>query len=107
MGGILLLLACVAFLQYAKYRLRVRDTEIAITQLETAIERFRADVGRCPASESELLHPPLAQTHYLDEIPEDGWGRPLSVLCPGYYHDEADVTSAGPSGSLEKDDNIP
>jgi hypothetical protein len=30
----------------------------------------------------------------------------LHVRCPGYFEDEADVISAGPSGSLLEDDNI-
>lgn len=97
----------MGLVRYSQHRLKVRETEIAITQLKTAIERFRADVGRCPESDNELLHPPLAQTHYLDAIPKDGWNHPLSVRCPGYFRDEAEVTSAGPSGSLTKDDNIP
>ena len=99
--------AAWSFFRYARHELRVRNTEVAIHQVERAIERFRTDMGRCPSSNEELLRPPRAQTHYLDQMPNDGWGRPLHVRCPGYYEDEADVTSAGPSGSLLKDDNIP
>ncbi len=92
--------------RYAQYRIRVRNTEVAIAQVKQAIDRFRADVGRCPSSNTELLHPPLSQKHYLDSMPDDGWGRPLSIRCPGHFDQEADVISAGPSGSLLKDDNI-
>jgi hypothetical protein len=28
------------------------------------------------------------------------------MRCPGYFEEEAEVISAGPSGSLLKDDNI-
>ena len=94
------------FMRYARHRVRVRDTQVAIAQVKQALDRFRTDVGRCPRSDMELLHPPLSQKHYLDSIPKDGWGRPLSIRCPGYFEQEAEVISAGPSGSLVKDDNI-
>ena len=106
MGIALLVVLTIGFARYARYRVRVRDTQVAIAQVKQAIDRFRADVGRCPRSDTELLHPPLSQKHYLDSIPRDGWGRPLSIDCPGYFEEEAEVISAGPSGSLLKDDNI-
>ena len=104
--SVLLVMLAIGFARYARHRVRVRDTRVAIAQVKQAIDRFRADVGRCPSSETELLHPPLSQKHYLDSIPKDGWGRPLSIRCPGYFEEEAEVISAGPSGSLLKDDNI-
>jgi type II secretory pathway pseudopilin PulG len=105
--GIALLVALtIGFTRYGRHRVRVRNTQVAIAQVKQAIDRFRADVGRCPRSDTELLHPPLSQKHYLDSIPRDGWGRPLSIDCPGYFEEEAEVISAGPSGSLLKDDNI-
>ena len=94
------------FTRYARHRVRVRDTQVAIAHVKQAIDRFRTDVWRCPRSDTELLHPPLSQKHYLDSIPKDGWGRPLSIRCQGYFEQEAEVISAGPSGSLVKDDNI-
>jgi len=105
-GIALLVVLVIGFARYARYRIRVRDTQVAIAQVKQAIDRFRADVGRCPRSDTELLHPPLSQKRYLDSIPRDGWGRPLSIDCPGYFEEEAEVISAGPSGSLLKDDNI-
>jgi len=105
--GLLLLVALTTgFTRYARRRVQVRDTQVAIAQVKQAIDRFRADVGRCPSSDTELVHPPLSQKHYLDSIPKDGWGRPLSIRCPGYFEEEAEVISAGPSGSLVMDDNI-
>lgn len=106
LGAALLTVLAVGFARYAERRARVRDTEVAIGRVKQAIDRFRTDVGRCPASETELIHPPLSQTHYLDVMPTDGWGRPLLIRCPGRFDEEADVISAGPSGSLLKDDNI-
>jgi type II secretory pathway pseudopilin PulG len=102
----LLIALGLAFARHTKRRVRLRDTNVAIAQVKQAIDRFRTDVGRCPSSETELLHPPLPQKHYIDAIPKDGWGRPLHIRCPGYFDDEAEVISAGPSGSLLKDDNI-
>jgi len=84
----------------------MRNTRVAIAQVKQAINRFRTDVGRCPSSNTELLHPPLSQKHYLDNLPTDGWERPLHIRCPGHFEDQADVISAGPSGSLLEDDNI-
>ena len=55
----------------------------------------------------ELVHPPKAGAHYLNELPVDGWGRPLYVRCPGSTsHDVAEVISAGPSGSFMQDDHV-
>jgi type II secretory pathway pseudopilin PulG len=106
LGMLLLVMLAVGFTRYARRRVQVRDTRVAVAQVKQAIDQFRADVGRCPSSETELLHPPLSQKHYLDSMPKDGWGRSLTIRCPGYFEDEADVISAGPSGSLSKDDNI-
>ncbi len=105
-GGLVTIVLLIGFARYAEHRVRVRDTRVSIAQVKHAIDQFRADVGRCPSSDTELLHPPLAQKRYLDTMPKDGWGRPLHIRCPGHFEDEADVISAGPSGSLLKDDNI-
>lgn len=104
--GLVAFAAAWGLFRHTAEQIRVRDTEVAISQMRAAIDRFRLDVGRCPASTSELIHPPLAQKHYLDAVPLDGWGRPLSMRCPGAFGDDPDVVSAGPSGSLLKDDNI-
>jgi type II secretory pathway pseudopilin PulG len=106
LAGVLGLVLLVGFIRYTERRVRMRDTRVAIAQVKHAIDHFRTDVGRCPESKAELLHPPLSQKHYLDSLPSDGWARPLHVRCPGYFEDEADVISAGPGGSLLKDDNI-
>ena len=105
-GAAVLVALVLVFARYAEQRVRMRDTRVAIAQVKQAIDRFRADVGRCPSSNTELLHPPLSQKHYLDSMPRDGWGRPLHIRCPGHFEEEADVISAGPSGSLVEDDNI-
>ncbi|MBW2225004.1 MAG: type II secretion system protein GspG [Deltaproteobacteria bacterium] len=106
LGLAAMVILVMGFTRYARHRVQVRDTRVAIAQVKQAIDRFQADVGRCPGSNAELLHPPLSQKHYLDTMPKDGWGRSLSIRCPGYFEEEAEVISAGPSGSLLKDDNI-
>ncbi len=106
LGLVLIVIGAVGFIRYTRHQIRVRNTEVAIAQLKQAIDRFRADMGRCPSSNDELLHPPRSQKHYLDSMPKDGWGRQLAIRCPGYFEEEAEVISAGPSGSLLQDDNI-
>ncbi|MDH5673456.1 MAG: type II secretion system protein GspG [Myxococcales bacterium] len=102
-GCLLVLMAWKA----AERRARVRTTRAGIAEVQRAVAAFRAEVGRCPRSAVELVHPPKAGAKYLDEIPSDGWGRELYVRCPA-QHDPgaADVISAGPSGSFAHDDNI-
>ncbi len=91
----------------AAERSRLRETRAAIAEAHRAIALFRAQVGRCPRSTTELVHPPRSRTRYLREVPKDGWGRPLWLRCPGHDDpDGEDVLSAGPSGSFLVDDNI-
>jgi len=91
----------------AERRQRVRETRAAVAEIKRAITAFRADLGRCPHSLYELIHPPRSGERYLRSVPVDGWGRPFYVRCPGRYDpDGVDVVSAGPSGSFLIDDNI-
>jgi len=99
--------AMVGAWQVADRRAKVRTTRAAIAEVERAVRAFRAEIGRCPHSTVELVHPPRAGAEYLDELPRDGWGRALQVRCPGRRdRSGSDVVSAGPSGSLTRDDNI-
>lgn len=91
----------------AEHRARVRVTEAAIAEVHRAIAAFRADVGRCPRSTVELVHPPRAGARYLSKIPDDGWGNTLLIRCPSRDDPtRSEVVSAGPSGSFLIDDNI-
>jgi hypothetical protein len=91
----------------AAERDRVRRTREVIAETRRALAQFREDVGRCPNSMRELVHPPRSGVRYLREMPVDGWGNPLWVRCPGRYDpDGVDVVSAGPSGNFLVDDNI-
>ena len=103
----LALLAVFASWRVAEHRSRVRMTRDMIAETHRAVTLFRAELGRCPRSTVELVHPPKAGAQYLTELPVDGWGHTLFVRCPGTREgDPADVISAGPSGSLFEDDNI-
>jgi type II secretory pathway pseudopilin PulG len=91
----------------ADNRARTRATRAAIAEARRAVAAFVAELGRCPHSTVELVHPPKAGAHYLNELPVDGWGRPLYVRCPGSNsRDVAEVISAGPSGSFLQDDHV-
>jgi hypothetical protein len=104
LGGVALL--AFAY-RAADYRARTRTTRAAITEARRAVTAFVAELGRCPHSTVELMHPPKAGAHYLNELPLDGWGRPLYIRCPGSTpEDVAEVISAGPHGSFLADDHI-
>jgi hypothetical protein len=91
----------------ADERARTRATHAAIEEARRAVTAFVAELGRCPHSTVELMHPPKAGAHYLNEVPVDGWGRPLYIRCPGRTPDDAaEVISAGPRGSFLLDDHI-
>jgi type II secretory pathway pseudopilin PulG len=103
------LLAGFVVLAYraADERARTRATRAAIAEAHRAVAAFVAELGRCPHSAVELVHPPKAGAHYLNELPVDGWGRPLYVRCPGEDpRHVAEVISAGPSGSFLLDDHV-
>lgn len=105
------LAAAVALLMgawnFAEERNRRRVTYAEIAQVHRAIDGFRAEMGRCPRSTIELVHPPKAGAQYLENLPNDGWGRPFVVRCPSRQDPNgADVISAGPSGAFGLDDNI-
>ncbi|MAQ14332.1 MAG: hypothetical protein CMN30_06005 [Sandaracinus sp.] len=91
----------------ADERARVRQTRLAISETQRAVSAFRSEVGRCPRSTTELLHPPRSRTRYLRNKPRDGWGRQLWVRCPAQGDpDGSEVVSAGPSGDFLEADNI-
>ena len=97
----------VAFIKDGTQRQAHRQTTTTIDVTKRAVENFRKDIGRCPNSLVELLHPPILGARYLDKAPRDAWGRLIRVRCPGHFDKHtADVISAGPSGSFLNNDNI-
>lgn len=107
-AGLLLLGAFTALAWHrSDSRARLRETRLTIDQVQDAVRQFRIDLGRCPNSMSELLHPPRAMANYLDRVPLDGWGHPLYVRCPSRVHpDEAEVISSGASGNWFSDEHV-
>lgn len=83
----------------ADRRRRIVATHAAISSIERAVQTFRADHGRCPASIAELARPPQTPEttgRYLAELRTDGWGNPFALTCPGGKHPgSADVRSQG------------
>jgi hypothetical protein len=103
----LLLGLVVAAFRVADRRTKIRSTRAAIAEVQRAVAAFRAELGRCPRSTTELVHPPRAAARYLSEMPTDGWGRELYVRCPAPHDPHAAlVISAGPSGSFAEDDHV-
>jgi hypothetical protein len=103
LGAALLLVAYRA----ADEQARTRATRASIAEARRAVTAFVAELGRCPHSSVELMHPPKAGAHYLNELPLDGWGHALYIRCPGAALDDvAEVISAGPHGSFLVDDHI-
>jgi type II secretory pathway pseudopilin PulG len=91
----------------AERRERDRRTQLAIAEVRRAVTAFRTEVGRCPRSSVELVHPPRTVSRYLHEMPLDGYDREIWWRCPSQTDpDSVDVLSAGPSGSLLTDDNV-
>ncbi|MBC7173100.1 MAG: type II secretion system protein GspG [Polyangiaceae bacterium] len=103
--GLVLVVGSVA--SAAEQRARERRTRLAIADVRRAVMAFRTELGRCPRSSVELVHPPRSVSRYLHEMPQDGYGRSIWWRCPGAADpDGVDVFSAGPSGSFLVDDNI-
>jgi general secretion pathway protein G len=83
-------------------------------QIVAALQRFHTDTGRYPTSAEGLLallaQPPntrLWHGPYLSRPPTDKWGIPYLYLSPGTDHpDSFDLTSSGPNGVPNDDDDI-
>lgn len=97
---------------FGLYRLGVRSTDhdttlASIDEVQRAARAFVVDMNRCPRSPSELVHPPKTGVHYLERVPRDAWNQDLYFECHLDGQPVVTVTSAGPSGSLLVDDNLP
>jgi hypothetical protein len=76
-------------------------------QLRQATRLFRMDYGRCPHDLEELTRPPAGGTPYLARIPQDPWGNPFFLQCPGRWDEtNVDVASRGPDGEWLGGDDI-
>ncbi len=107
LGGLLIASLALLLIRTASRHQTLSTTRGRIVETRRAVQRFRAQIGRCPNSVTELVHPPRSGLRYLRETPKDAWNNPLYIECPGHNDpDSADVVSAGPSGDFFVDDNI-
>jgi general secretion pathway protein G len=72
-----------------------RSTRAALLVVRRALDAYRADHdGKCPKQLDEL-----ETAHYLVDLPDDAWGRPLRLACPSRREGVAyDLSSDGPDG---------
>ncbi len=87
-------------------RADILATRATLNEVSSAAEAFVRDIGRCPRTLNELVHPPRSGVHYLHELPLDSWGQGLYLRCEGGATPEIEVLSAGPSGSFLDEDNL-
>src|SRR5262245_51831205 len=72
-----------------------RSTRAALLVVRRAVDSYRAEhEGKCAKQLEEL-----ETAHYLPSVPDDAWGRPLRLVCPGRREGAAyDLSSDGPDG---------
>lgn len=72
-----------------------RATRASLLVVRQGIDSFRADnEGRCPSRLDDLV-----TKGYLAELPNDAWGRPFRLTCPGRKNPSGyDLSSDGPDG---------
>jgi general secretion pathway protein G len=100
-------LAMIALLLFFGMRERtktgVRSTRATMLVVREAIDAYRADHdGRCPPSLGSL-----EVESYLKVKPNDAWGRPLVLTCPGRRNPKSyDLVSFGASGDMRGLDRV-
>ncbi len=83
-----------------------------ISQIATACDTFRLDMGRFPKSLDELknrVDDKKWEGPYLPSIPKDPWGNPYDYKCPGENGRDYDIISYGrdgTSGGSDEDKDI-
>jgi general secretion pathway protein G len=80
-------------------------TKAQVEMLSSGVQSFILDVGKCPATLSELINStePKWRGPYLSkkELPVDPWGKDYQYKCPG-EHGTFDLYSLGPNGTLDE-----
>lgn len=76
-------------------RAGVRQTRATLVGTRQAVDAYLADhQGGCPKSLEEL-----AKFAHLNRVPQDAWGRPLRLVCPGRREGSRyELMSDGPDG---------
>lgn len=98
-GPVLFFLACglsaSAIISRERAAAGERKTRVALSTVRPAVENYLLDnEGRCPP---ELNH----VKSYLprEDLPRDGWGRPLRIVCPSVREGvDFVLMSDGPDG---------
>jgi general secretion pathway protein G len=72
-----------------------RQTRATLVDLRNAVDDYQSKHdGGCPPSLAAV-----AEHRQLKEVPEDAWGRPFRLICPGRHDDMAyELMSDGPDG---------
>jgi general secretion pathway protein G len=107
----------VVFLPPPHHPERTAKLKTAIVQigaLGEVLDIFKSDTGDYPAATNGLndlvVKPAGATTNwhqYLDNIPLDPWGHPYLYEYPGKHRTNSyDLSSAGPDGKFETQDDI-
>ncbi|HVJ18081.1 MAG TPA: type II secretion system protein GspG [Polyangiaceae bacterium] len=71
-----------------------RQTRATLVGARRVVESYMADNdGGCPRDMTQA-----AEHARLEHAPEDAWGRPLRLLCPGHESNPYELMSDGPDG---------
>ena len=81
--------------------------------IKPALDRFEVDNGSFPKSLQDLVQQPTDAKNWREpyftppKLPIDPWGNPYIYEYPGRHNmDGYDLSSAGPDGKPETDDDI-
>ena len=87
---------------YGRYRDgQIRTAKMQVGALVGHIQQFMVMKNTCPTVED------LVKEHYVRDVPQDPWGSPLLIRCPGEHEkDPADVVSFGPDKKADTPDDL-
>lgn len=113
--GILAVAVVPKFME-APSKAKVARTKMDMEAIDTAINRYKLDVGRYPQTEQGLAALVTAPSGSEDaarwskggyikggKVPKDPWGHDYVYACPG-AHGDFDITSFGEDGQAGGDD---
>lgn len=114
---VLVILAVLASIVVTKMTGRTQEAKITATRtqisnIKSALDLFEHDNDRFPTSSEglqALVSNPgnLQNWHkYMDDVPQDGWGKPFTYEQPGANGKDYDIVSGGPDGNPGTNDDI-
>jgi len=102
--GILATIIVPRILEHPEQARQVR-VKMDIRALQTVLSNFKLDTRRFPTTseglEALVKNPGIdgwREGGYLDQTPDDPWGRPYIYLCPGSESRDYDLLSHGRDG---------